>query len=143
MDLAEEPRNTSSSTSVVLNCISRQFELIRSSEVVAVIGFAREGSHFDLVNLYVLPAHRGSGAARELVTSVLEVITASSATVSTSCAYMLRIATSDEYAHVVATPPPAASQVRPGGPAGRGSSIESRFAIRRRSHRRDRRGWHR
>lgn len=142
MDLADGPFDTSAPSSVVLNCISGQFELVRSSEVVAVVGFTREGSHFDLRNLYVLPAHRGRGAARELVTSVLEAITASSATVSTSCAYMLRIATSEEYAHIIATPP-LASPVRAGGTAGRRSSIESRLGVRHRCHRRDSRIWHR
>lgn len=137
MDVTEARCNAGTSSSVVLNCISRQFELVRCSEVVAVVGFARDGSHFELVNLYVLPAHRGSGAARELVISVLDVITASAATVSTSCAYMLRIATSDEYAHLL-TPPPVATSMRTTGRVTGTSSIESRHSLRRHSRRRAR-----
>lgn len=142
MDLSDARRcGSGTSSSVVLNCISRQFELIRSSEVIAVVGFARDGSHFELLNLFVLPAHRGSGAARELVTSVLDVITSSAATVSTSCAYMLRIATSDEYAHLLTTPPVATS-MRITGRVTRASSIESRLSFRRHPSRRVRRAPH-
>lgn len=115
MKSAEEVRTTGgqSAGSVVLNCISLQFELVRRSEVVAALEFTLAGSHFDLVRLRLSPAWEDDeDAARKLVTAVLNIVRSSSATASISCAYAMGIAQSAGYGSLV-TPAPLAPAQRP------------------------------
>lgn len=115
MKSAEEVRTTGgqSAGSVVLNCISLQFELVRRSEVVAALEFTLAGSHFDLARLRLSPAWEDDeDAARKLVTAVLNIVRSSSATASISCAYAMGIAQSAGCGSLV-TPAPLAPAPRP------------------------------
>lgn len=102
-----------SAGSVVLNCISRQFELVRRSEVVAAVEFTLVGSHFDLARLRLSPAwQEDEDDARKLVTSVLNLVHSSFATASISCPHAMHIAESAGYGSFV-TPSPFAPDPRP------------------------------
>lgn len=99
-------------TWVVMNRISSQFEAVKNSEAVAVLGFRRTSKHFDLLHTYVLPEYRGRGLAHELLDAALDAIQFCEGTVTPHCGFVRRVLESDRTIYAAMVVPIAEEERR-------------------------------